>query len=80
MRSLTFGNCDVQITERPSIGADARLARAIVEVWLQISREVGINRMEVLMRKAVRNIRIINVTRNLAALDDIELNAALLHC
>ena len=70
----------VQITERPSIGADAELASAIAEVWLRVSNEVGINRMEGLTRRAIRNIRIINVTRNLAALDRNALEAAIGQC
>jgi hypothetical protein len=63
----------VQITERPSIGADPRLACAIGDAWRRASaRAPGISR-EDLMRTAVRNIRAAGEVICFAALGDDEL-------
>jgi hypothetical protein len=64
----------VQITERPSIGADPRLARAIAEAWL--ATDDGSLTREELMRKAVRTVRIANEVLCFAALEDDAMNAA----
>jgi hypothetical protein len=66
----------VQITERPSIGADPRVATAIAEAWVRTALEVASGAMEDLTRHAVRNIRIANEVLCFAALDDEGLEAA----
>ena len=58
----------VQITERPSIGADPVLARAIAEAWLRARRHHGKGAMEPIMRRAVLRVRIWNEIRSLADL------------
>ena len=58
----------VQITERPSIGADPVLARAIAEGWLRASTHHGKSAMEPIMRRAVLRARIWNEIRSLADL------------
>jgi hypothetical protein len=66
----------VQITERPSIGADPRLAAAIGEAWVRTAAEVGASAMEALTREAVRNLRITNEVLCFGALADEDLAAA----
>jgi len=61
-------DASVQITERPSLGGDPVLARAIAEAWLRASLRHGRNRMEPVMRWAVLRIRIWNEIRSLADL------------
>jgi hypothetical protein len=46
----------VQITERPEMAADRRVARAIAECWVQLREEAG-GRSEDLMREAVKRVR-----------------------
>ena len=58
----------VQITERPSLGGDSVLARAIAEAWLRASRRHGRTAMEPIMRRAALRVRIWNETRSLADL------------
>lgn len=58
----------VQITERPSIGADPVLARAVAEAWLRARRHHGKGAMEPIMRRAVLRVRIRNEIRSLADL------------
>ena len=67
----------VQITERPSLGGDPVLARAIAETWLRASRHHARGAMESVMRRAALRIRIWNEIRSLAELPD-ELLASLL--
>ena len=67
----------VQIQERPSIGADPVLARAIAEAWLRAAGRHGKERMEPIMRGAALRIRIQNETRNLSGLPRSELEAVL---
>jgi hypothetical protein len=63
----------VQITERPSIGADPRLARAIGEAWSFASpNATGLAREETI-REAVRRIRVAGEVMCFAALSDSEL-------
>ena len=58
----------VQITERPSLGGDPVLARAIAEAWIRASRHHGKRAMEPIMRRAALQIRIRNEIRSLADL------------
>ena len=58
----------VQITERPSLGGDPVLARAIAEAWIRASRHHGKGAMEPIMRRAALLIRIRNEIRSLADL------------
>ena len=58
----------VQITERPSIGADPVLARAVAEAWLRGRRHHGKGAMEPIMRRAILRVRIWNEIRSLADL------------
>lgn len=66
----------VQVTERPSIGADPRVATAIGEAWVRTAEEVGTGVMEGLTRQAVRNIRIANEVLCFGALCDEDLASA----
>ena len=67
----------VQITERPSLGGDPVLARAIAETWLRAGRHFGQHAMEPIMRQAILRIRIWNEIRNLAELPVVELEKVL---
>lgn len=58
----------VQITERPSIGADPKLARAVAEAWLRAGAHHGKGAMEPVMRQAILRIRIRNEIISLADL------------
>lgn len=58
----------VQITERPSVGADPGLAGAIAEGWLRAAKHHGKGKMEAIMRRAVLRARIWNEIRSLADL------------
>ena len=60
----------VQITERPSVGADQRLSRAIAEAWIRTAANIGATRMEEVMRKAIIDLRIRNEIQMLSALAD----------
>lgn len=67
----------VQIVERPSIGADPVLARAIAEAWLATAARIGASRMEDVTRRAVRRIRIDNEITCLGSLGEPELASRL---
>lgn len=67
----------VQITERPSIGADPVLALALGEAWLRASRHYGKPAMEPIMRRAVLRIRIRNEIRALVELSTVDLSKVL---
>ncbi|MFT8807203.1 DUF6339 family protein [Gluconobacter sp.] len=66
----------VQITERPSIGNDARLSQALAEGWLRASKILGRSAMEDAMREAVIRLRLRNQVQLLSELDDQELEDA----
>lgn len=59
----------VQITERPSIGANAKLALPLAEAWIRASQKFGRNKMEDVMRSAIIELRLLNEIRNLSILD-----------
>lgn len=58
----------VQITERPSIGADTVLAGAVAEAWVRAAIHHGKSAMEPIMRRAALRVRIWNEIRSLADL------------
>ena len=63
----------VQITERPSIGADPILARALAEGWVRCATLIGRGPMEMVMRLATLRLRIRNEIQVLCLLDEDEL-------
>jgi hypothetical protein len=67
----------VQITERPSIGADPVLARALAEAWVRAAARHGRNRMEPVMRLATLRLRIRNEIQALPLVSRDELPAIL---
>lgn len=67
----------VQITERPSIGADAILSRELAEAWVRASNRLGRRQMEDVMRLAILRLRIRNEIRNLSLLPRAELGRLL---
>ena len=60
----------VQITERPSIGADPILARELGEAWVRAAARLGRGKMEPIMRLATLRLRIRNEVQSLAQLGD----------
>ncbi len=67
----------VQITERPSIGADAILSRELAEAWVRASDRLGRSQMEDVMRSAILRLRIRNEIRSLSMLPKPELEILL---
>lgn len=67
----------VQIFERASLSSDPSFARAIAEAWRRASKQYGRGRMEEIMRRAARNIRIWNEIRDLRYLRDADIDAVL---
>ena len=67
----------VQITERPSLGGDSVVARAIGEAWLRASRHHGRTAMEPIMRRAALRVRIWNEIRSLGDLSSADLAGVL---
>ncbi len=63
----------VQLTERPSIGADRRLSLAIASAWAATAERVGTAAMQEVMRKAIIDLRIRNEIQMLAVLQTGEL-------
>lgn len=68
----------VQLTERPSIGADPRLCRAIAAAWVETSARIGKGRMEDVMRRAIIDLRIRNEIQMLGALSETILRQMIL--
>lgn len=62
----------VQLTERPSIGADRNLSLSIARAWARTAELVGASRMEDVMRRAIIDLRIRNEVQMLTLLDDTE--------
>jgi len=58
----------VQLTERPSIGADRSLSLAIANAWAATAERVGTGSMQEVMRKAIVDLRIRNEIQMLASL------------
>lgn len=69
----------VQIVERPSIGADPVIARAIAEAWVETAARIGTRRMEAVTRAAVRRIRIANEIICFGVLAEAELSKQFQH-
>lgn len=67
----------VQITERPSIGADTVLSRELAEAWVRASTRIGRGHMEDVMRLAILRLRIRNEIRSLSLLAKDELECLL---
>ncbi len=67
----------VQITERPAVGADARLARALAEGWVRASRVIGSDQMQRPMRAAIIRLRLRSQIQLLGQLDDEALSRAI---
>lgn len=67
----------VQITERPSIGADPVLARNLAEAWCRAAARYGNGRMESLMRTVSLLLRMRNFVRSYAFLPEQDLAACL---
>ena len=67
----------VQITERPSLGGEPKLATAIAESWVRAARHHGRNAMEPIMRRAALRLRIWNETRCLVDLPREQLEVVL---
>lgn len=63
----------VQIMERPSLGANPKLARSLAEAWVRAAQRFGRASMERLMRHATVRIRIENEIRSLSWLPDADL-------
>jgi hypothetical protein len=64
----------VQIFERASIASDARLARAVATGWLVTADRIGRERMEDVMRRATKLLRLRNQIIDLSFLSPEELN------
>jgi len=60
----------VQILERPSIGANKKISRALAESWVRVSSEIGRGRMESLMRQVALMTRLQNQVRDLSFLSE----------
>jgi hypothetical protein len=69
----------VQIFERASIAGERRLARSIAEVWVSTAAKLGRGRMEDIMRRSTKYIRIRNEIYDLASLDDETLYAEIIN-
>ncbi|WEO65092.1 hypothetical protein [Rhizobium rhizogenes] len=67
----------VQITERPSIGSDARLARGFAEAWVRAATRLGRPAMEDVTREAIIRLRLRNKIQLLSETDDSELASAM---
>jgi len=62
----------VAIFERPSIASDERLVRSIATAWLVTAGRIGSDRMEGVMRKATKYIRLRNEIIDVGFLGDEE--------
>ena len=65
----------VQIFERASISGEYRLARSIAEAWVSTAANIGRGRMEDVMRRATKYIRVRNQIYDLASLEDDALHS-----
>ena len=60
----------VQIFERASLSCESRLARVLAEAWVATSKRIGTGRMEGVMRRATKMVRVKNEIVDLAFLGD----------
>lgn len=65
------------VFERASISGEHRLARSIAEAWVSTAAQIGRGRMEDVMRRATKYIRVRNEIYDLASLEDDALHAEL---
>jgi hypothetical protein len=65
----------VQLTERPSLGANRALSRAIASAWVMTAETVGRSRMQDVMRSAIIDVRIRNEIQLLDLIMPAELDA-----
>ena len=65
----------VQIFERASISVEHRLARSIAEAWVFTAAQIGRGRMEDVMRRTTKYIRVRNEIYDLASLEDDALHS-----
>lgn len=68
----------VQIFERASISSDARLARSIASAWVATADRIGRGRMEDVMRKSTKYLRLRNEIIDIGFLETEELDAVIL--
>ncbi len=74
LRQLTE-DAMVQITERPGLAADRRVALAIAEAWADTAARNAAGSMQDLARLAIRNVQATNEVLCLSALDDAALSS-----
>ncbi|MER8904301.1 hypothetical protein [Mesorhizobium sp. M0772] len=67
----------VQITERPSVGSDARLARGFAEAWVRATVRLGRPAMEDVTREAIIRLRLRNQIQVLSEIEDSELGTVM---
>lgn len=65
----------VQIFERASVGSNQGLAVALAEGWVKMAAKIGRNKMEPVMRRAIKLVRLRNEVVDLAGLPKPELDA-----
>ncbi|TFI04987.1 MULTISPECIES: hypothetical protein [unclassified Herbaspirillum] len=68
----------VAIFERPSIGGDPILAKAIAEGWVVTAERIGRGSMESVMRRAIKLLRLRNEIIDLSGLSQSELQETVL--
>lgn len=69
LRELTE-DAFVQIVERPSIGADSKIAVALAQGWVRASMRFGKSSMEDIMRRTTLVVRMHNEVRSLSSMSD----------
>ncbi|TVR04919.1 MAG: hypothetical protein EA398_00870 [Deltaproteobacteria bacterium] len=67
-----------QLEDRPTLAGDPRLARAIAEAWVTTAAATGRTRMEPIMRRALRGLRMRREIRSLGQLSDDGLEKAVM--
>lgn len=79
VRSLSE-DAAVQIFERPSVAGNVPLAVAIAEEWVTMAAKVGRGRMEPIMRRATKLVRLRNEIVDIAGLPAEERDTLVAHC
>ncbi|HEV7270176.1 hypothetical protein [Pseudoxanthomonas sp.] len=79
VRSLSE-DAAVQIFERPSVAGNVPLAMAIAEEWVAMAAKVGRGRMEPIMRRATKLVRLRNEIVDIAGLPAEARKALVAHC
>lgn len=70
----------VAIFERPSIGGNPPLAKALAEGWVTTAARLGRGAMEPIMRKAIKLLRLRNEIIDLSSLSKQELDEVISDC